>query len=204
MIDEGRSELDAAPSLAEADLLAACPLCGYALRGLPVEHRCPECGFAVDRRWRVFGGVTRRGWRRKRWHAGVLTLLLPFVYILTWLVLTAVLPLSGTERWWVRAALLGVLGLLAYVALYRPKRFVAVGPQGVVVVFDRNRFDRYEWSRMGPARYDLLRKSLVFGYGEKQIRLKVFRYFGSNISAVDECVQAINAYRRAEGPGAVD
>ena len=41
------------------ELLATCPFCGYALEGLPVEHRCPECGNAIDRRWRVFGGVRK-------------------------------------------------------------------------------------------------------------------------------------------------
>jgi hypothetical protein len=25
-----------------------CPLCGYAIFGLPTEHTCPECGFAYD------------------------------------------------------------------------------------------------------------------------------------------------------------
>ncbi|MCP4591218.1 MAG: hypothetical protein GY842_10760 [bacterium] len=28
--------------------LECCPRCGYALEGLPVEHRCPECGLAYD------------------------------------------------------------------------------------------------------------------------------------------------------------
>ena len=41
---------------AEQGLLSTCPACKYALRGLSVEHRCPECGLAFDRRWRVFGG----------------------------------------------------------------------------------------------------------------------------------------------------
>ena len=37
--------------------LERCPLCRYALRGLPREYRCPECGFLYDaqtRVWRAF------------------------------------------------------------------------------------------------------------------------------------------------------
>ncbi|RME36470.1 MAG: hypothetical protein D6788_11525, partial [Planctomycetota bacterium] len=40
----------------QADLLDTCPACAYSLVGLPVEHRCPECGMEVDRRWTIFGG----------------------------------------------------------------------------------------------------------------------------------------------------
>lgn len=28
--------------------LDTCPLCGYSLRGLPTDHKCPECGLAYD------------------------------------------------------------------------------------------------------------------------------------------------------------
>jgi hypothetical protein len=39
----------------EDELLDRCPRCRYRLRGLPVEHRCPEYGLPVDRRWETFG-----------------------------------------------------------------------------------------------------------------------------------------------------
>ena len=38
----------------EPGILSECPDCDYCLKGLPEESRCPECGFAFDRR-------TRRG-----------------------------------------------------------------------------------------------------------------------------------------------
>lgn len=28
--------------------LDTCPLCGYSLRGLPTDHKCPECGLVYD------------------------------------------------------------------------------------------------------------------------------------------------------------
>ncbi len=31
-----------------------CPVCSYALTGLPPPHRCPECGFAYDENTRVW------------------------------------------------------------------------------------------------------------------------------------------------------
>jgi predicted nuclease with TOPRIM domain len=27
----------------------ACPICKYNLRGLPIDHACPECGLKIDR-----------------------------------------------------------------------------------------------------------------------------------------------------------
>ena len=34
--------------------LNRCPICRYSLRGLPVEHKCPECGFEYDQETSVF------------------------------------------------------------------------------------------------------------------------------------------------------
>ena len=41
-----------------------CPVCRYDLRGLPAEHRCPECGLGIDdsmRTWRL-GKPSRFVW----------------------------------------------------------------------------------------------------------------------------------------------
>lgn len=43
---------------AELSSLKQCPICGYALEGLPSEYRCPECFFEYD-------GFTRV-WRPRR------------------------------------------------------------------------------------------------------------------------------------------
>src|SRR5262245_51192294 len=39
--------------LDEIELLQQCPICDYSLRGLPVEHRCPECGVEFNRQWEI-------------------------------------------------------------------------------------------------------------------------------------------------------
>ena len=39
----------------------SCPWCGYCLRGLPREHRCPECGFSYER-GAVVAERPRWGW----------------------------------------------------------------------------------------------------------------------------------------------
>ncbi len=35
-------------------MLETCPRCGYSLRGLPAEYRCPECGLAYDAESEMF------------------------------------------------------------------------------------------------------------------------------------------------------
>ena len=41
--------------------LKRCPVCRYDLRGLPTEHRCPECGMAYDSTMRIWReGVSNR------------------------------------------------------------------------------------------------------------------------------------------------
>ncbi len=53
-----------------AGSLANCPWCGYSLEGLPVEHRCPECGGQFDRPWQVFdcGSVIEASSKRRGWN----------------------------------------------------------------------------------------------------------------------------------------
>ncbi len=34
--------------------LSECPACDYDLRGLPIDHRCPECGFYFDNNTHVW------------------------------------------------------------------------------------------------------------------------------------------------------
>lgn len=45
----GGHDLSKTAAIAEV-ALEQCPFCGYSLEGLPVEHRCPECGRSVDLR----------------------------------------------------------------------------------------------------------------------------------------------------------
>jgi rubredoxin len=38
----------------DVDDSRCCPMCGYAMRGLPAMHKCPECGFDCDPHAAVF------------------------------------------------------------------------------------------------------------------------------------------------------
>jgi len=188
-------DADATPAVAasgEAELLTACPLCGYVLTGLPVEHNCPECGFAVDRRWEVHGGLLGARVSRKRWHIGKLGFVLFSVYVAIWVIVILLVPLPRFDRRMLMVIMTAALLLAGWVALYRPRQFIALGPAGLVIVRSRKRVRRFAWRDVGHAQYDLLRKSIAFKSGDEVVRIKVFNAFGSDISAVDTCVRAIN------------
>lgn len=42
-------------------LIAICPLCDYDLKGLPTEHKCPECGYEYDNATIVLPCWTSKG-----------------------------------------------------------------------------------------------------------------------------------------------
>lgn len=120
-------------------LLNNCPFCDYSLEGLPVEHTCPECGRAFDRRWRVFGH--RRRWERlsRGWRvAAVGGLALAPIYLV-----------FGFLRWphvmdWTSYVVVGIY--LIYVArrLFAiPASFIIVG-SNAVASFDRGKM-KLQW-----------------------------------------------------------
>ena len=47
-------------------LVAICPLCDYDLKGLPTEHKCPECGYEYDNATIVLPCWTSKG-KRTSW-----------------------------------------------------------------------------------------------------------------------------------------
>ncbi|MEE8154781.1 MAG: hypothetical protein V3T53_07435 [Phycisphaerales bacterium] len=49
-------------------LIAICPLCDYDLKGLPTEHKCPECGYEYDNATIVLRCWTSKG-KRTSWLA---------------------------------------------------------------------------------------------------------------------------------------
>lgn len=116
-------------------LLANCPFCDYSLEGLPIEHRCPECGRPVDRRWRIFGGRSRWESMRAKGHAGTaagvagaILVAVPFLWLL-WVGLTA--PPHRLSL----AVLLFFVGLFVNVRELRRRLpiFVCAGPESVVL-----------------------------------------------------------------------
>jgi len=107
-------------------------MCGYDLRGLPAEHRCPECGFAYDARTLIWQPA--RPWRG-------------YGFIVGTMLLAVVIQADGLARRWFRGAggaLLSILFLLVAVAAAvslllhlrasnRKGRCAVVSPAGVFV-----------------------------------------------------------------------
>jgi hypothetical protein len=181
----------------DPDLLAHCPACGYRLRGLPVERACPECGLAIDRRWQVFGGRQMRRGKRASRFASRAFLVIPLVWVLAGIGLVMMLPMpSRGERDFIFILLIASAGIIFFVMLYRPRWWIAVAPEGLQLHRGRRDVTTYPWSRVGRARYDILRKSLAIHIDGAEQRFRVFRFFGSDIDAVDRCVQAINRANR--------
>lgn len=175
----------------EAELLQYCPHCAYQVRGLPIEHRCPECAFPLDRRWRVFGGASmypNRTWWRKPGFA-LLVILMPTFFIMT----TVSVML---RRGWPMIVPLGATLLIGVMVARRPRKFIALGPDALVVYHGRGRWDRYPWPLIGRARNDIARKSITWESDGRPVRHKAFAIFGLDPAAVDTCVRAINAHPR--------
>jgi hypothetical protein len=179
----------------EQGLLGHCPVCRYALVGLPIEHRCPECGFPFDRRWQVHGGVLLGGGRKGRFTGRGLFIFFA-IYLGMMLAGITFLPLPRPPRMLLMVFMLFALALVFWAALRQARRFIALGPDGILVFHSRRHIDRYPWAQIGRARYDLLRKSLAFKHGDANVRLPVDAFFGTSITSVDACVRAINAYPR--------
>jgi hypothetical protein len=177
----------------EAGLLQDCPNCGYCLRGLQTEQRCPECGQQFDRRWRVFGGMSR-------WHklgpwgrAGSLTLdallvlciwytfdVIPYTFDVTSLVNGSMVAL---QVW-------AFLNSLRYF-FSRPAGFVGVGSDGITIGdFKSERLTRYQWA-------DVQGVSFVCKYG---LVLKVkddeqkFDAWNGDSADARRCVDLIEDY----------
>ena len=177
----------------DANLLATCPFCGYSLRTLPIEHRCPECGQPFDRHWRVFGeqAIWSQHPRRTR-RLGVVWL----VFCVGVLMVFALWELvTGRGPGWDSPPLFFLLwgAFMAYIVLLRPRRFVAVGPAGIVVCDSKLRRQQlYPWAVVGEACVQTrLVRGLTLAIDGRRLRIK-----GLLIVDVDECAAYINTYPR--------
>ncbi len=93
----------------DTDVDARCMLCGYNLRGLSLDGRCPECGTLIVLSWGLSGlAFSDRGWlRRLRFGVGLTAVgQLGGVMLLVY-------PAASPSRTWLHAVtILGVLGCL--------------------------------------------------------------------------------------------
>ncbi|MDX2199774.1 MAG: hypothetical protein SF069_12490 [Phycisphaerae bacterium] len=131
----------------ESGLIANCPFCNYSVRGLPIEHRCPECGEAVCRDWNILGRVCGRGGRNTPFHIRLM------IAQLTIAVSGAIVISIMAAPCCALAPLL--IALEASVYLYRGRpRFVAVNPSGIVVVERGGPLCRFSWWEITAFRSD--------------------------------------------------
>jgi hypothetical protein len=108
---------DGAQGVAEAE--QRCGRCGYLLRGLPEEGRCPECGagygpdvlvlWGEHGRWAAsaYGPSYRWRWERRRW------LKVGQQVVWLWAMGMVVVFVVSDKRWPMRAFGAGLLALLA-------------------------------------------------------------------------------------------
>jgi len=145
----------------ESGLLQLCPLCDYRLEGLPVEYRCPECGFELDRRWEVFGGGKRTPARR-------LTLWLLLATIISVLIGSVVVALLRKATPWFPLMLTPTV--IVILAGLRPRRhFYALGHLELRVYRARTLVATYPLQRIDRIQHRYLRQQICIDVADQPI-----------------------------------
>ena len=118
-------------------LVAICPLCDYDLKGLPTEHKCPECGYEYDNAAIVLPCWTSKG-KRTSWAQRLFLLAVVGSGILALLLLSGLPTLPRLALFLGLPIYLAFLILIAYYAAKtlirrkgRPDAVVAVSSAGL-------------------------------------------------------------------------
>lgn len=186
---EESSPLSAQSAAAAPDvlLLHQCPVCAYSLEGLPVEHRCPECGLRFDRRWHVFGGTLAMTPASVKVKAAVLfaaIAVLSFdLYLLT---------RGGRFALFAFQVTLPVVFML--LAFYRrPSRWLAITPAGLRLYRGRKLLEEFPWDTFDQVWFVFTGDLELRGpHGVRKINPK--RLVGRDPGDPSRIVNAINAY----------
>lgn len=121
--------------------LERCPACGYSLHGLPLDHRCPECGLPYDRHSRSW---TNRCVRTKRLFYGTISRVMSAVMLVVIIRLT-VLPYATGVVLLAGAIVWAALCISAVRAGLRSE-FVLVGRNGIHWRTDGNAVSTVSWA----------------------------------------------------------
>jgi hypothetical protein len=110
--------------------LDRCPVCNYSLNGLPLAHRCPECGFEYDEQ--------SRAWRpRKRPGRSVLAWVFAVWFLMSVVpgIIQAIQTMTGLQLLYTvgAPAIVVLLGLGIGLFHFRRRPFVAAAPRGVFI-----------------------------------------------------------------------
>ena len=173
----------------EKTLLQQCPACSYALRGLPVRHRCPECGVAFDRRWKVFGGRTMSPNRYRRRRI-ITVLVVGWVLVVFGVLLSRRTLLPIVPVIFLFFAVQG--GYAIWSVCSRPRGFVAMGPDGLFIFKGLNHTDYFEWTEVEEMKCDWFSKTVTLRAGKVNTHLSMQDFFGSDGAEVERCVHAVN------------
>ncbi|MCG8404396.1 MAG: hypothetical protein MI923_04265 [Phycisphaerales bacterium] len=124
-----------------------CPICDYSLVGLPVEHRCPECGFQFDQQTMIW---EKRYTQRLR----NLVRFLGFLYLGFFLfMLLVILILSGAyiDKFLILAIFFAVC-VVPFLVFNSRRRLAAVSPSGVILRLKKGKSKTLPWNAVREAR----------------------------------------------------
>jgi hypothetical protein len=176
----------------ESKLLQACPRCDYRLTTQPIEHRCPECGLRVDRRWEVFGRGKMSRYTAQTGKAIWGILAIPALYLL---VIATIPVVMGRAPWyWLP---LGILPLAASVLFLRqPQRFIAIADDAFLLYLGRDRWERQPFAEVDSV-FNAQKHIALRMRDGRTIFWHTFRIFGVYAFDAPVCVLRMNARLKA-------
>src|SRR5438552_2617140 len=121
-------------------LLDRCPLCKYALFGLPSRHKCPERGLDIDRRWHL---IHEPSALQTAITGAAILAISAYVIVRTW----RVFPTMAAVM------LVCVAGLLL-LSWMRRRYWVVLAPTGIRRYASRRLVAEIRWSEFCVARLD--------------------------------------------------